>query len=426
MFKSMEKKKRVVVVGGGFAGLNLIKRLSPELYDVVLLDMNNFHAFPPLFYQVASSGLEVASVCFPFREEIRRKKNIHYSMGKLISVSPKEHYISTTIGEIPYDYLVIATGTVTNFFGNNALKKHVYTLKSATEALELRNRILSCLENAATTVDEEMRNRYLTFVVVGGGATGVEIAGALGEMKKFILKREYPEIDKDDVRVVLAEGGGGVLSAMGKEESAKSLIYLRQLGVNVRLNKLITSYDGRTVKFNDGECIESCTVIWTAGVTGEYIPGIPETSFKGGRFITDEYNRIKDTEDIFALGDISMTVSPEYPRGLPQVAQPAIQQAKHLAANLNSSDKWTPFKYKDKGSMATIGRNKAVVNIKGVFLHGTVAWMMWMLVHLMSLLGMKNKIVVFINWMWNYISYSTSLRVFIRFPDDKEKNECCN
>lgn len=419
----MDKRKKVVVVGGGFAGLNLIKRLSPELYDVVLLDMNNFHAFPPLFYQVASSGLEVGSVCFPFREEIRKKKHIHYSMGKLLSISPEEHYITTTIGEIQYDYLVIATGTVTNFFGNNALKKHVYTLKSATEALELRNRILSCLEYAATCVDEETRQRYLTFVVVGGGATGVEIAGALGEMKKFILQREYPEIDKDDVKVILAEGSSGVLSALGKDESLKSLVYLRQLGVTVRLNKMISSYDGRSVKFNDGEHIEACTVIWTAGVTGEYINGIPETSFKKGRFLTDEYNRIIGVKDVFAIGDISMTVTPDYPRGLPQVAQPAIQQAKHLARNMNSCNKWTPFKYKDKGSMATIGRNKAVVNIKGVFLHGTMAWMMWMFVHLMSLLGMKNKIIVFINWMWNYISYSTSLRVFIRFPDYKESEK---
>ncbi|MEG2163907.1 MAG: NAD(P)/FAD-dependent oxidoreductase [Bacteroidales bacterium] len=422
----MEKKKRVVVVGGGFAGLNLIKRLSPIFFDVVLLDMNNFHAFPPLFYQIASSGLDAGSVCFPFREEIRHMINVHYSMGKLLSVNSEEHYITTTIGEIKYDYLVIATGTVTNFFGNDNLKNHVYTLKSTTDAIELRNQILSRLELAATSVDEELRRRYLTFVVVGGGATGVEIAGALGEMKKFILKKEYPEIDTKDVIVILAEGGCRLLSSMNTEESDKAFLYLKELGVDVCLNKSVIFYDGKTAEFNDKEKIATSTLIWTAGITGEYITGIPESSFIRGRILTDEYNRVAETKDIFAIGDISYTPTKEYPKGYPQVAQPAIQQARTLACNLNGTGEWIPFRYKDKGNMATIGRNKAVVNIKGYHIHGTIAWIMWMFVHLMSLLGMKNKIIVFVNWIWNYISYSSSLRVFIRYPNEYKNGDTKN
>lgn len=408
-------KQQVVIVGGGFAGLNLIKHLDKTIYDIILIDKNNYHTFPPLFYQIASSGLEPASICFPFRQEVQKLTNVRYCMAELLSIHDNENFITTTAGEIEYDYLVIATGTTNNFFGNNDLEDHVYTMKSTSEAISLRNQILASLEKAATCVDKDIREASLCFVVIGAGPTGVEVAGALGEMKKFILAKEYPDIDKDEVRVVLVEGSDRLLRTMSSKASEKSLLYLKQLEVEVQLNKTLTHYDGEIVTFNDGSSLNSNTVIWTAGVTGEKIKGFDaEIINRSGRLYTDDFNRVKKYTNIFAIGDISCIMSEKYPQGHPQVAQVAIQQAHNLAHNLNSIKNRRPFIYNDKGSMATIGRNRAVVDLPHMRFQGRIAWLVWMFVHLLSILGMKNKIFTFTNWVWNYFTYNASLRLLIK------------
>lgn len=412
----MDSKRDVLIVGGGFAGLNITKRLSKKLYNITLLDMNNFHSFPPLFYQVASSGLEVESICFPFRSQLKKLPHVRFVMGRLLRVDTIKNIAKSTAGNIPFDILIIATGTVTNFFGNNTIKEHAFRLKSTTEAIKVRNQTLYSLEQAASATNPTLREKYQTFVVVGAGATGVEVAGALGEMKKFVIKREYPELNPHDIKVVLVEGSSKVLSSMDEKDSNMAKKYLEELSVDVQLNRTILNYNGETVTFSDGEEIQSSTVIWCAGVTGEPLDGLPADSFVKGRYATNKFNQIENLNNIYAIGDIAMCASDRYPYGHPQVAQVAIQQGINLAKNLNKGGKWREFKYFDKGNMATIGRNKAVVDINGVHLKGFFAWVTWMIVHLMSLLGMKNKIVIFINWVWSYLSYSTSLRLIIRSP----------
>lgn len=418
-----KNRQQIVVIGGGFAGMNIVKHLNSKIYDVILIDKNNFHAFPPLFYQIASSGLEPGSICFPFRQEFRKHPHVHFWMGELISINADAHIVKTSTGNIGYDYLIIATGATTNFFGNNQLEKWVYTLKSTSDAIGLRNQVLSRLEYASTCFDETKRKAMLCFVVIGGGPTGVEVAGALGEMKKFILPREYPDIDIDDVRVILAEGSDRLLRTMSKHSSEKAQTYLQQLDVEVLLNKILSSYDGKNAIFSDSEILTSQTVVWTAGIIGEKIKGIPDEVFnRQGRLITNDYNLVNGFNDIFAIGDICCITSKEYPNGHPQVAQVAIQQAHNVAYNLNKLHHHRPFVYNDKGSMATIGRNRAVVDLPYSHFQGRLAWMIWMFVHLLSMLGMKNKLITFINWVWNYFTYNTSLRLYIRppkHPDEK-------
>lgn len=410
----MKDLKHIVIIGGGFAGLNLAKKIDKKKFRVTIVDKNNYHSFPPLFYQIASSGLEPGSISFPFRREMRKMKNANYHFGEVLRVDTENKTVYTQFEQIGYDYLVIASGTTNNFFNQPELKEKVHTLKSTAEAIRLRNEILDRLERACITTDQEKRRQLLSFVVVGGGPTGVEIAGALGEMKRYILSREYPEIDKDDVRVILIEGTDRFLRTMSERASADAEAYLGHLFIETRLNCLMESYKDNILHLSTGEDIYCETLIWTAGIIGNTIEGIGKDSItRGNRYIIDSHCKLKGYDDIFVLGDIAYLEDNDYPHGYPQVAQVAIQQAKHLAGILNHGSD-APFKYVDKGSMATIGRNRAVCDLKFSYLYGRPAWATWMFIHLISILGMRNKVNVLINWIWAYLFYSTSLRLLIR------------
>lgn len=421
----MNDKKRIVVIGGGFAGLNFIKKIDKRIYDVTLIDRNNYHSFPPLFYQVASSGLEPGSICFPLRREIRKgkAKGTHFQMWMVSAVDMTRKVVMTEDAQVPFDKLVIAAGTTNNFFGNDELIKRVFTLKSTAQAIRTRNEILDRLERASNMKSSEARQKLLSFVVVGGGPTGVEIAGALGEMKRYIVKREYPNIKPEEVKITLLEGSGKLLGAMSLKSQLDAKRYLEDLMVDIRLNTLMKDYNNNTVILNDGGSIYSGVVIWTAGITAvpfEFV-GLQPQKGRGGRLLVDSFNRVTGLENVYALGDICLMTTKDYPAGHPQLAQVAIQQGRLLAKNLNRNDKkYTPFVYKDMGSMATVGRNRAVADLShGSHLSGWVAWMTWMIVHLISLLGMRNKISVLVDWITNYFSYGTSIRLLLhpaRYP----------
>ena len=410
----MEKLQHIVIIGGGFAGLNLAKELDKNKFRVTILDKNNFHSFPPLFYQIASSGLEPSSISFPFRREMRRLKNTNYHFGEVLEIDSKNSTVRTQFETIKYDQLVIASGTTNYFFNQPELKEKVHTLKSSAEAILLRNEILDRLERACITTDRERRRQLLSFVVVGGGPSGVEVAGALGEMKRYILNKEYPEIDIDDVRVILIEGTDRFLRTMSERASHDAKVYLGHLMIETRLNCMMKSYENNVLHLSTGEEIYCETLIWTAGFTGNKINGICDDSItRGNRYIVDSNCKIKGYDNIYALGDIAYLEDESHPNGYPQVAQVAIQQAKHLAKQLNTGAD-TAFKYVDKGSMATIGRNRAVCDLKFAYLYGRPAWATWMFIHLISILGMRNKVNVLINWVWAYLFYTTSLRLLIR------------
>lgn len=414
-------RQRIVVIGGGFAGLNFIKRLKKQNYEVILVDSNNFNSFPPLFYQVASSGLEPASISFPFRRELRKRgfnHNVRYNMGRVKTIHLDRKVVVTQFEELSYDKLVIAAGTTNNFFGMDELEKTVYTLKSTAEAIRCRNDILDRLEHASMLSDPKKRRELLTFVVVGGGPTGVEIAGALGEMKKYVLKREYPTIDIDDMSITIVEGADRVLRTMSEDSSTHAAKYLSTLLVDVKLGQNVKSYVDGTVELTDGSKMNAGMVIWTAGVkaVGFDVKGGSLPITRGGRIEVDGFNKVVGHDDIYALGDICfMTADKAFPQGHPQLAQVAIQQGSNLAKNLNRKPAKhpKPFVYNDKGSMATVGRNRAVVELKHMQINGFMAWLTWMFVHLMSLLGMRNKVVVLCNWLWAYFTYGTSLRLLI-------------
>lgn len=414
----MGNKQKIVIVGAGFGGLNLVKRLDKNLWDIVIIDKNNYHSFPPLFYQVATSGLDAPSISFPLRREMRKERahGARFHIGEVHTVDVASKTVSTQYETIAYDKLVIAAGTTNNFFGIPGLEDSVHTLKSTAEALRCRNDILERLERAAVCHDAESRRRLLTFTVVGGGPAGVEVAGALGEMKRYIVPREYPSISQDEVTINIVEGSQHLLGFMGDLARRKSEEYLRALMVNVMLGRTVKKYEDNLIMFDDGSSLFSGMVIWTAGVTGcgFTMAGTDVRQGAGRRFVVDEYNRIEGLDDVYAIGDISMHADERYPRGVPQLAQGAIQQARNLAYNLNRGKMERPFRYKDKGTMATVGRNKAVVQTSNFHLSGSLAWVMWMVVHLISLMGMRNKIVVFINWVWGYFSFSSSLRLLIR------------
>lgn len=420
---SVAGKQRVVVVGGGFGGINLIQRLDKRKFDVTLIDRNNYHSFPPLFYQVASGGLEPGSISFPFRREIRRRKvrGVRYRMGDVGSIDYDRRIVNTDNGTVPYDILVIAAGTTNNYFGNDQLAGKVFTLKSTPEALRCRDEILSRLEMAAGAGSDEERRRLLSFVVVGGGPAGVEIAGALGEVKRWVIRREYPELRPELMSVTLVEGGRRLLGAMSAGSGDKALSYLKRLMVGVELGKVMKSYDsdrGRMI-FGDGSELDAGMVIWTAGVTACTFAPAAEGSREpgrghGNRIIVDGYCRVAGFEGVYAIGDIAVSVTDSTPSGHPQLAQVAIQQARHLARNLNSGRFTTPFRYDDKGTMATVGRNMAVVEIGKLHYGGLAAWLSWMLIHLVSLLGARNRLNVFIDWIWAYFTFNSSLRLMFR------------
>ena len=414
------KAKRVVIVGGGFGGLKLANALRNSGMQVVLVDKNNYHQFPPLIYQVASSGLEPSSISFPFRKIFKKRKNFYFRMAEARSIFPEKKILQTSIGKVEYDYLVFAAGTTTNFFGNKHLEDEAMPMKTLSEAMGLRNALLSNLERSITCATEQERNELQNIVIVGGGATGVEIAGVLSEMKKYVLPADYPDMDSSHLNIFLIEAGGRLLSGMSPKSSEAAEQFLRNMGVNVCLHKKVIDYRDHKVILEDGMEIPTRTFIWVSGVKASPIDNLPsECIGRGGRLKVDAYNRVEGMEDVFAIGDqCIMTADKDYPNGHPQLAQVAIQQGKLLAENLKRMEKkkkkaLKPFHYRNLGSMATVGRNRAVAEFKKVKTQGWIAWILWLVVHLRSILGVRNRISVMLNWMYNYFTYDQSLRIIV-------------
>jgi len=411
-------QKRVVIVGGGFGGLTLARKLASSNFQIVLVDKNNYHQFQPLFYQVAMAGLEPSSIVFPFRKVFQKSKNVFVRVTKVLSANTLQNEIATEIGNLRYDYLVLAIGADTNWYGNERVRANAIPMKSVSEALYLRNTVFEDYERAVTSEGYEQRQRYMDIVIVGGGPTGVEVAGSLAEMKRHIIAKDYNDLDSKEIDIHLVHGDKRLLNTMSEQASAKAEVYLRELGVQLWLDKVVTDFDGETVRIDDGSTIRADKVIWAAGITGNKIEGLPaEAVTKGNRFKVNEFNRVEGAENIFAIGDIAFQPEEKYPNGHPQVAQVAIQQGKLLAANLLRLQKGKnlqPFHYRDLGSMATIGRHKAVVDLPFWRFQGVFAWFVWLFVHLFSILGAKNKVFIFLNWVWNYISYDQSLRLVIK------------
>lgn len=410
------EKKRVIIVGGGFGGLQLAKRLKKSGLQVVLMDKNNYHQFPPLIYQVASAGMEPSSISFPFRKIFQRTRNFYFRMAEVRAVFPEKKIIQTSIGKAEYDYLVFAAGTTTNFFGNKHIEENAIPMKNVSEAMGLQNAILSNLERSITCATNLERQELLNVVIVGGGATGVEVSGVLSEMKKFILPHDYPDLDKSMMNIYLIEASNRLLSGMSPESSAKAEEFLRHMGVNILLNKKVVDYKDNKVVLEDGSEIATRTFIWVSGVAGVTINNIDRSFLgRGNRIKVDEFNRVPGMEDVFAIGDQCIqTTDKDYPKGHPQLAQVAIQQGKLLAKNLcrlEKGKKMQPFHYRNLGSMATVGRNKAVAEFSRVKMQGWFAWFLWLVVHLRSILGVRNKVIVFLNWIWNYFNYNQSLRM---------------
>jgi NADH dehydrogenase len=411
---------RIAIIGGGFAGLTLARKLAGADFQVVLIDQNNYHQFQPLFYQVAMAGLEPSSIVFPFRKLFQRNKNVIMRMATVQAVDPAGQLIHTDIGSLRYDYLVIAIGATTNYYGNENVRANAIPMKSVSEALFLRNQVFEDYERAVTADDEATRQSLLEIVVVGGGPTGVEIAGSLAEMKKNIIPKDYSDIKAVDIKIHLIDGSPKVLGTMSAKSSAKAEEFLRSMGVDLWFNKVVTNYDGETLTMNDRSVIKTRKVIWAAGVTGNQIAGLPaEVYTRGNRIKVNAYNQVEGFQNIIALGDIAFQTEDAWPNGHPQVAQVAIQQATLLAKNLKIWQKEggpmpRPFHYRDLGSMATIGRNKAVVDLPFIHFQGAFAWFTWLFVHLMAILGARNKVFIFLNWMWSYLTYDQSLRLIIK------------
>jgi NADH:ubiquinone reductase (H+-translocating) len=415
-------RKRVVIIGGGFAGLKLARCLDRKIFQVILLDKNNYHQFQPLFYQVATAGIEPSSIAFPFRKVFRKDDAFYFRLCTASRVIHNEKIIETDIGALEYDHLVIATGCDTNFFGNADLKESALTLKTISEALYIRNHILQSFEKALNTRSEEEIDSLLSFVIVGGGPTGVELAGALAEMRKYILPKDYPELDQRKMKVTIIDATSKLLGSMSEKASRNALRFIKKLSAEVRLNCTVEGYTDNQLELGNGERIRSSNVFWVAGIKGNSIEGIsPETYTKGARLSVDSFNRVRGYEDIYAIGDNCLMTEEKFPGGHPQVAQVAIQQAKTLAGNLKNISRgraMRPFRYSDKGSMATIGRNLAVADIGFIRIGGFPAWALWLFVHLMSIVGTKNRLFIFLNWMWSYFTFDQSLRLLI-----KTKNE---
>ena len=412
-------KKRIVIVGGGLGGLELAFKLVDDDYQVVLIDKNNYHQFPPLIYQVASGGLEPSSISFPFRRLFQGKKDFFFRMAKVESVNTDKKIINTTVGEIDYDYLVMAFGAKTNFFGNKDIEATTLPMKSVSEAMRLRNTILRNLELALTEEDPARKQALMNIVVVGGGASGVEIAGAVAEMKKNIIARDYPDLDSSQMHIYLVNAVDRLLSAMDPVSSKRAERDLKELHVHIRQPQFATEYKDGILKTSGGLEIPTQTVIWVSGICANTVEGFPAESVgHAGRFLTDRFCRVKGVKDVYAIGDVSLVEGDEeYPLGHPQLAQVAMQQAKTVAKNFKAMSKGKelkPFKYKNLGVMATIGRNHAVAEISGKKFGGFPAWALWLVVHLRSILGVKNKTFILLNWVWNYINYKQSLRLILK------------
>ncbi len=414
------QKKRVVIVGGGLGGLRLAEDLYGSGMQVVLIDKNNFHQFPPLIYQIASAGIDPSSISFPFRQIFRKRKDFYFRMAEARMVDTEKKILQTSIGKIDYDYLVLAAGATTNFFGNKNIEEWAIPMKTVPEAMGLRNALLSNFERALTCATEEERQELLNVVIVGGGATGVEIAGALSEMKRYVIPYDYPDMDSSLMHIYLIEAGDRLLAGLSQDSSKKAYDFLKSMGVDIQFGKMVTDYRDHKVIMKDGTEIPTRTFIWVSGIRANAMPGISDDHLgRGFRFKVDQFNRIPGLDDVFAIGDQCLqTTDPAYPNGHPQVAQVAIQQAKNLAKNIKrineghaDDNSLTPFKYNNLGSMATIGRNKAVVEIGKFHSQGFFAWILWLVVHLRSILGVKNKMMVLLNWLWKYVSYNDSIRM---------------
>lgn len=417
---------RVVIIGCGFGGLQLAKSLNGAPFQVVMLDKNNYHTFQPLLYQVATSGLEADSIAYPIRKIFKGQKNFHFRWCEVKSLVASDNKIITNIGEVAYDYLVMATGTTTNFLGNSEFEQKAMPMKSVTEALNLRSLILQNFEKALLANTDEERQALMNFVVVGGGPTGVELAGALSELKNHVLPNDYPELDLKQMRVILVESGNELLQAFNQTNQQRAKTYLEELGAEVRLQKGVSKFDGRTIEFKDGEKLLSKNLIWGAGIKGVLIDGFDETVINPRkRLLVNDYCQINNQTNIFAIGDVACIVQPNYPNGHPQVAPVAIQMGELVAQNLirqKEGKSLQSFNYNDKGSMATVGRNRAVVEAGKIHFGGWLGWLVWMSLHLMLLVGFRNRIVVFINWLWNYLSYDRNIRLIIRPFTPKEEN----
>jgi len=412
------KQKRVVIIGGGFGGLKLARKLAKQDFQVVLLDKNNYHQFQPLFYQVATAGLEPSAISFPFRKVFQQLDNVFIRLVEVTAVNKEESLVESSIGDISYDFLVVAIGADTNFFGNANIAAKSLPMKSIAEALAIRNKILQNYEDALSISDAQEQQAYMNIVVVGGGPTGVEVAGTLAEMKKHILPKDFPELKFDKMQIHLLEASPKLLANLSGKSSEKSKKYLDALGVKVTLNARVKDYDGEHISMEDGSSINTKTLIWAAGVIANTLKGIPgEALVRGNRIKVDRYNKVEGCDNIFALGDVAFMTEEACANGHPQVAQVAMQQGENLAQNLvriAQGKELKPFAYKDLGSMATVGRNLAVVDLPFMKTQGFFAWLIWMFVHLMSIVGTKNRLLIFINWAWNYITYDQSLRLIIR------------
>ncbi len=408
----------VIVVGGGFAGLQLIKELEGRPYKVLLLDKHNHHCFQPLLYQVATASLSADSIAHPFRRTVAPMPNVAFRMANVTAVDPARKVVITDHGEFAYDILVLATGSETNFFGMKDLEREAMQLKSIGQALDIRSDFLQDFEAALYQQDEHAQKRQLNFTIVGGGPTGVELAGALAEIRKTILKQEYRELDSERMRIVLIDSNERVLKNFSEKSSADAHRFLTNMGVEIMLGGRVTKYDGETITFKDGSTMASSTVIWAAGVKGSIIPGLEAAvEPKASRYAVDRFNQLKGVPDAFALGDVAFMQEGKWEFGHPQVAPAAIQQAQLLAANLVRKAEGHPMKeftYTDKGSMATIGRFKAVLDVGNFHLSGAMAWFGWMFVHLMALVGFRNRLKVLMGWAWKYMSWKNTIRLIIR------------
>ncbi|HRI24945.1 MAG TPA: NAD(P)/FAD-dependent oxidoreductase [Ferruginibacter sp.] len=416
---------KLVILGGGFGGLRLARKLSNKAgFDITLIDRFNYHQFQPLFYQVATAGLDASNISFPLRKVFQKSRNVRFRMADVQSIDAAAKKVITNTGDYAYDALVIATGADTNFFGNEMLKENAFPMKSTVEALQLRHRLLHNFEDALHTASDLEMQRLMNVVVVGAGPTGVELSGAIADMKRFVLPKDYPELDFSKMKIYLLEGSGKTLAAMSEKSARQSQAYLEKLGVNVLTNTLLKEYDGKTVYLQDGNTIETSMLIWAAGIKGNVPPGIkPEMIARGNRIRVNRYCQVNGSENIYVVGDVAYMEEPAYPAGHPQVAPVAMQMADLVAKNLQSNTMKKEFFYHDKGSMATVGRNLAVVDMPRPKLHfgGFLAWMIWMGLHLMLILGVKNRFFVFCNWLYNYVTYDQNLRLIFKEFDRESK-----
>jgi NADH dehydrogenase len=418
-------KPRVIIIGGGFGGLEVVKGLRGAKAQVVLFDKFNHHTFQPLLYQVATSGLETNSIVAPFRKLFGHQQDFYFRLGEVKNIKPEDNYIETSIGGVKYDYLVIATGAVTNFYGMHDVEKYASSMKNIVDATKLRNKIIRHLEYALLTEDPEMMNSLIDFVIVGGGPTGVELAGALTELKRNVFPKDYPELDMRQMDIYLVEASPRLLNGMSEKAGEKALEFLTAMGVKVYLNSAVKSYDGHEVHLSTGERLISRSLIWAAGVRGNPVSGLDAAVLtRANRLRVDKFNRVIGHENIFAIGDVALMEGDEaFPQGHPQMAPPAQQQGQLVARNiinLIQKKQMKPFRYTDRGAMATVGRNKAVVDLKGgIRFQGAFAWYVWMFVHLMAIVGFKNKVLTFFSWMISYFSYDRSNRLIIGRNEEK-------